>query len=81
MIDAMEGRSVATANIPGALLQTNYDKGEIHIKLEWAMVTLIEETDPGYYKYFIYTDKHRRKCMYAEAKKDIYGTLEASPLF
>ena len=43
MIDAMEGRDVATLDIPGAFLQTDYDKGDIHIKLEGAMVTLLEE--------------------------------------
>ena len=48
MIYAMEGQEVATANIPGAFLQTGYDKGDIHIKLEGAMVTLIEEIDPEY---------------------------------
>ena len=45
------------------------------------MVTLLEEIDPEYYKYFIFTNKRGRKCMYAESKKDIYGTLEASLLF
>ena len=45
------------------------------------MVTLIEEIDPEYYKDVIFTDKRGRKCMYAESKKDIYGTLEASLLF
>ena len=39
------------------------------------MVTLLEEIDPEYYGYFIYIDNRRRKCMYAEAKKAIYGTL------
>ena len=33
MIDAMEGQEVATADIPGAFLQTDYAKGDIHIKL------------------------------------------------
>ena len=33
MIDAMEVREVATTDIPGAFLQTNYDKVDIHIKL------------------------------------------------
>ena len=33
MIDAMEGQEVATADIPGAFLQTDYNKGDIHIKL------------------------------------------------
>ena len=81
MIDAMEGLEVANANIPGAFLQTKYDKVDIKIKLEGAVVPLLEDIDPGYYKYFIYTDKRRRKCMYAEAKKVVYGTLEASLLF
>ena len=81
MIDAMEGWEVATADIPGAFLQTDYDKGDIHIRLEGAMVTILEEIDPEYYKYFILTDKIRRKCMYVESKKVIYGTLETSLLF
>ena len=45
------------------------------------MFTLLEDLDPEHYKYFIYTDKRRRKCMYAEAKKSVYGTLEVSLLF
>ena len=81
MIDAMEGQEAATADIPWSFLQTDYDKGDIHIKLERAMDTLLEEIDPEYYKYFIFTDKRGRKCMYAEAKKAIYWTIEASLLF
>ena len=81
MIDAMEGREVATTDIPGALLHTDYDKGDIHIKLEGDMVTLLEEIDPEYYNGFIFTDKRGSKCMYEEAKKAIYGTLEASLIF
>ena len=45
------------------------------------MVTLLEEIDPGYYRYFTYTDKRGRKCMYTKAKKVVYGTLEASLIF
>ena len=45
MIDAMEGWEVATADIPGVFLQTNYNKGDIHIKLEGDMVTLLEYID------------------------------------
>ena len=81
VIDAMESREVATADIPGAFLQTDYDKGDIHIKLEGAMATLLEEIDPEYYKDFIFTDKRGRKCMYTEAKRAVYGTLEATLLF
>ena len=45
------------------------------------MVTLLEEIDPEYYKDFVFTDKRGRKCIYAKAKKTIYGTLQASLLF
>ena len=81
MIDAMEGREVATTYIPGAFTQNDYDKVDIQIKLEGDMVTLLEEINPECYKDIIYTDKLRRKCMYAEANKAVYGTLEASLLF
>ena len=81
MIDATEGREVATVDITGAVLNINYEKGDIHIKLEVAMVTLLEDTDPEYYKDFIYRDKIGSKCMYSESRKAIYETLEASLLF
>ena len=81
MIDTMEDQEVATTDIPGAFLQTDYDKEDIHIKLEGVMVTLLEQIDPEYYKDFIFTDKSRSKYMYAEAKKAIYGTLDSSLLF
>ena len=45
------------------------------------MYKLLEDIDPGCNKYFIYTDKRVRKCMYVESKKYIYGNLEASLLF
>ena len=57
MIDATEGQKLATADIPGAFLKTNYVKGDININLEWEMYTLLEEIDQDYYKYLIYIDK------------------------
>ena len=45
------------------------------------MVTLLRNIGPEYYKYFIYTEKRGRECMYAEAKKAVYETLEASLIF
>ena len=72
---------VATVEIPGALLQTDYNKGYINIKMEGVMVTLMEEIDPAYYKGFVYLDSRGKKCMYAEANKAIYSTLEASHIF
>ena len=65
MIDVMEGQEEATTDIPGAFLHTDYEKVDIHIKLEGAMVTLLEDIDPEYYKDFIFTDKRGMKCMYS----------------
>ena len=48
LIDAIEGQEVETSDIPGAFLQTNYYKGDIHIKLEGAMATRLEEINPEY---------------------------------
>ena len=81
MIYATEGGEVATVNTPGAFLQKDYDKVDIHIKLEGAMVTLLKEIEPEYCKYLIYTDKRGSKYIYAEAKKATYWSLEASLLF
>ena len=41
MIDVMEGDDVATADIPGCFIHTNYKKGDIPIKTEGGMVALL----------------------------------------
>ena len=41
MIDAMEGCDVATTDILEDFLQTDQDKGNIHIKTEGSTVTLL----------------------------------------
>ena len=46
MIDAMEVREIEFKDIPGAFLQTDYAKGDIHIKLKEAMVPLLEDIGP-----------------------------------
>ena len=76
VVDAMEGQDVSTADIPGAFLQTYYKKGDIHIKMEILMVTLLEYIEPEFYKYFIYIYICRKKYMYAETKKAVYSTLD-----
>ena len=64
MIDSIEGRYIANTDIPGDFIKTDYDKGDIHIKMEGATVTIIEEIDQDYYKEFIYIDIRINKCMY-----------------
>ena len=46
-------QNVATADITGAFLQTDYDKGKIHTNMEGEMVALIKDIQPAYYKDFI----------------------------
>ena len=57
MIDTMEVWDVSTADITGDLLQTYYDKGDIHINMEGAMGTQLNKIEPDYYKDFIYIDR------------------------
>ena len=64
MMEAKEGRGVETSDIKRVFLQTDYYKGNIHIKMEGSMFNLLEEIDPAYYNYFIYIYSHRKKCMY-----------------
>ena len=45
ILDAMEMRGVATTDIPGAFLQTDYYKVDIYIKMWEAMVTLLDEIE------------------------------------
>ena len=45
--------------------------------MEGAMATLLNAVVPAYYKEFIYIDICGKEFMYAEAKKDIYCTIEA----
>ena len=48
MIDIMEGHDVATDDIPGAFLKTDYNEGDIYIKMEVVMVTTLEEINLYY---------------------------------
>ena len=83
VIDAIEGRYVATADVPGAFLQTEMpeDEEDVHIRLEGAMAELLAKIDPELYNSCMVTTKRGRKIIYAKAEKAIYGTLKAALLF
>jgi len=59
MIDAFEKRDVATADIPGAFLQTKWpeDKKDVHVMLDGEMAMLLAKIDPPTYQEFVH---HRR---------------------
>ena len=46
MIGAIEGQDVATADILGDFPHTDYEKGDIHIKMEGETVNLLQKIDP-----------------------------------
>ena len=50
-------------------------KGDIHIKIEGTVLTLLEYTDMAYYIYFIYLDSRDRRCIHSEANKAMYVSL------
>ena len=81
MIYAMEGRDVATADIPGAFLQTEYTKGDTHVRIDGTMAELLAQVDPKLYRKYIITTRKGKKVMFAETEKTMYGTLNASLLF
>jgi hypothetical protein len=78
-IDSKEGRGVATADIPGAFMQTNMDD-TVHMMLEGKMAELLVKIDPKLYRKYL-MGKNGKPIMYVQLKKAMYGTLQAALLF
>jgi hypothetical protein len=82
MIDAFEGRDVATVDIPGAFLQTKMpeDEEDVHVILDGRMAELLAKIAPDTYQEYVY---HRRgqAYIYCKCNVAIYGTLKAALLF
>jgi hypothetical protein len=80
-MDAIEGRKVATCDIPGAFLQADWPADrDCYLKFEGAMVSMICDIDSKYKKNIVY-GKNGRKYMYAKLTKAVYGTLLGAILF
>ena len=67
MIDAFEGRDVATVDIPGAFLQTKMpeDEEDVHVILDGRMAELLAKIAPDTYQEYVY---HRRGQAYIYCK-------------
>ena len=79
VIDAMEGRDVATIDISGAFMKADIED-VVHMKLEGKMAKLLVRIDPKL------NHKHvqmqgGKQVLYVELKKALYGTLKAALLF
>jgi len=79
VIDAQEGRDIATVDIPGAFMQADPDE-LLHMKLEGQMAELLVKLDPKLYRKYVQTERGK-SVLYVELKKALYGTLQAAFLF
>ena len=78
-IDAKEGRDIATADIPGAFLQSDMDE-KVHMQLDGKMAELLVKIEPALYRKYL-QNEHGKPVMYVELRKALYGTLCAAILF
>jgi hypothetical protein len=78
VIDAREGRDVATVDVPGAFMQADMDD-VVYMRLEDVMVDLLIEIDSKY-REFVTVEKGKR-VLYVQLVKALYGTLKAALLF
>ena len=73
VIDATEGRDVATVDIPGAFMQADMDE-TVHVKLEGTMAELFARLDPKMYRKYVRTERGK-PVLCVELLKALYGTI------
>ena len=78
LINAKERRDTATADVPGAFLQTK-SEGEVIIQSDQQMAVQMARINPKYAKDMV--EEKGQKVLYGKAHKALYGTLNASLLF
>jgi hypothetical protein len=79
VVDAKERRDVATADIPGAFLQSDMDE-VVHVRLEGTMAELLAKLDQKMYSKHTVIE-HGKVVLYVVLLKALYGTLRAALLF
>jgi Reverse transcriptase (RNA-dependent DNA polymerase) len=62
VIVAMEGRDVATIDIPGAFMQADMDE-LVHVRLDGKMAELMVRIDPKLYRKHIQIEKEKQKVL------------------
>jgi hypothetical protein len=84
VIDAKEGRDVATCDIPNAFIQTDIqphdeDGHRTIMKIRGALVDILCEMDPRYIDYVV--SEGSQNALYVHVTKAIYGLLMSALLF
>ena len=79
----MDGRKVITANIHGAFLQGNWPQDEHprYIMFEGIMVDMICAINPVYHDKIIWSKDRKKKFLYGQLIKAVYGTLLGAIIF
>ena len=78
LIDAKEGRDIATCDVPGAFMHADIDE-VIHLRKDGEIAELLLKVDPSYSKYA--TKEKGKTVIFTELSKALYGTLQAALLF
>lgn len=80
IIDAKEGRDVATVDITGAYLHAVNDH-DVHMILEGKLAELMELVAPHIYRKHITTNHKGQPILYVRLHKALYGILKSALLF
>ena len=79
VINAMENRTVAVVDIPGAFMKADMDPG-VYMCIDGTMAELLMEIDYDMYHPHMVKEKGK-PVIYVELLKALYGTLRAARLF
>ena len=79
-IDAMEGRDVAVADIPGAFLTADMDE-DVYMVLDGPLAEMMVKVSPETYEKYLHTTKKGKKLLYVKLNKALYGCLRSALLF
>ena len=79
IVDAREGRCVATCDIPGAFMHADMDE-VVHVRFDGPLAQLLARVDPRTYTKYLQKE-NGRDVLYVQLQKALYGTLQAAMLF
>eukprot|EP00977_Amphora_coffeiformis_P023672 scaffold13930_cov161-Amphora_coffeaeformis.AAC.1 len=84
VIEAMEGRDVATCDIPNAFIQTEVEERDKDghrtiMKIRGQLVAILVEIDPMYQEFVVH--ERGQPILYVHITKAIYGMLVSAMLF
>ena len=80
MIDAIQGRDVATIDIPNAFVQTEV-KELIIVILRGDLCKQVVKLYPSKYKDYVLQDKKGNPYVYTKLNRALYGIMQAALLF